>query len=315
MSVITKTTRDDYRALLRLADRLSPSLRHAFLQALANATLGIDVAAVIEAVTHGHYARLGELLSLEPMVPELREPAQRVSQSAFMGGAVIGHQLLPESARVAVSFDLVNPEAVRFARERAGALVTNVTSENRPAIATIRELVTTSQSGGMTVRELEHELRPLIRSTLGLTEGQTQAVHNYFDRLTQQGRGPNDRLETIGPQEVLRMTGRYAEGLVKYRAEMIARTETLTAANSGQTAMWDEAARQGYLVKSQTWKEWLVTPDDRLCPYCESLDGQRVLLDDQFQDDEGQFEPVDNPPLHPACRCAIGLAFSNESED
>lgn len=88
------------------------------------------------------------------------------------------------------------------------------------------------------------------------------------------------------------------------RAEVIARTETMRASNEGQIQLWDQATEAGLLTGDEK-KEWIVTPDDRLCPICEPLDGVQVERDGSFDTDAGR---VDNPPAHPRCRCTIGLA-------
>jgi len=87
------------------------------------------------------------------------------------------------------------------------------------------------------------------------------------------------------------------------RAETIARTETMRASNQGQLEAWDQATDAGLLTGDET-KEWIVTPDDRLCPICEPLEGVTAALGDDFDADG---ENVDAPPAHPRCRCTIAL--------
>jgi len=51
----------------------------------------------------------------------------------------------------------------------------------------------------------------------------------------------------------------------------------------------------------------MVTPDDRLCEYCEAVPDMNpdgVPLGGQFQTPLG---PVDGPTLHPQCRCIVYL--------
>jgi HK97 family phage portal protein len=100
-----------------------------------------------------------------------------------------------------------------------------------------------------------------------------------------------------------------AEG---YRALRVARTETLKASNSASV----EAYRQtGYV----TGKEWYVNPDS--CELCDVFQGKTIGLDDNFlnvgesfnyidakgeeQTQENTYDDVEEPPLHPNCRCAI----------
>lgn len=88
------------------------------------------------------------------------------------------------------------------------------------------------------------------------------------------------------------------------RAETIARTETMRASNEGQKQLWDQATVAGLLTGDEK-QEWIVTPDDRLCPICEPMDGETTPLDGKFRLNTG--ESVDGPPAHPNCRCTIGL--------
>jgi SPP1 gp7 family putative phage head morphogenesis protein len=88
------------------------------------------------------------------------------------------------------------------------------------------------------------------------------------------------------------------------RADLIARTETMRAANEGQLEAWDQAQEQG-LLTGEELKEWITTPDDRLCPICEPLDGVQVARDETFEVDGDQ---LDGPPAHPRCRCTVALA-------
>jgi SPP1 gp7 family putative phage head morphogenesis protein len=88
------------------------------------------------------------------------------------------------------------------------------------------------------------------------------------------------------------------------RAETIARTETMRAANEGQIEAWQQAAETGLLTGNES-TEWITTPDDRLCPICEPLDGQTTALGGTFEVDGDR---VSSPPAHPRCRCTVGLA-------
>ena len=90
----------------------------------------------------------------------------------------------------------------------------------------------------------------------------------------------------------------------KQRAETIARTEVMKAANEGQLSAWTQAEEEGLLTGNEQ-KEWITTPDDRLCPICEPMDGVTVPLDEDFDVDGDQ---IDGPPAHPNCRCTLGLS-------
>lgn len=80
------------------------------------------------------------------------------------------------------------------------------------------------------------------------------------------------------------------------RALRIAVTEvTRTYAEANQIAA-DDLAREWPGVR--VIKEWHTNNDDRVCPICGPLHGERVANDESF----GEF---DNPPAHPNCRCWV----------
>jgi SPP1 gp7 family putative phage head morphogenesis protein len=87
------------------------------------------------------------------------------------------------------------------------------------------------------------------------------------------------------------------------RASMIAHTETMDAANEGLAASWDNAVEEG-LLPADVQKRWIATGDDNMCDECEAVNGEVVDLDDDFS-------VGDDPPLHPHCRCTMGIVESS----
>ena len=91
-----------------------------------------------------------------------------------------------------------------------------------------------------------------------------------------------------------------------YRAETIARTESVRATEAGKAEQW----KQSGVVSAEVWS---ISPD--ACPWCTALDGKVVALDEPYfpigssLEVEGAgtlrfgYEQVDRPPLHPRCRC------------
>lgn len=88
----------------------------------------------------------------------------------------------------------------------------------------------------------------------------------------------------------------YFDDQSQYRAEMVARTEITGATNFATL----EAARQSGVVEGKTW---LAASDAEL--ECAGLDGTTVGLDESFGD-------VDQPPLHPNCRCTVTLTLKEQ---
>ena len=89
---------------------------------------------------------------------------------------------------------------------------------------------------------------------------------------------------------------------IKYRAETIARTESLRASNMGQRALWKQAQDQG-LLEREIKRRLIVSGDDATCEICASMSDEVVGLDEPFSD--GSIDP----PIHTDCRCSVGLVF------
>lgn len=93
-----------------------------------------------------------------------------------------------------------------------------------------------------------------------------------------------------------------------YRAERIARTETLNASNSAAVEAY---AQTGYIRKM----EWLA--DGQACEYCRAMNGKVVSITSNFVPFGGSITGVDggvfqanyseikNPPAHPNCECTV----------
>ena len=98
--------------------------------------------------------------------------------------------------------------------------------------------------------------------------------------------------------------------LTPFRANLIARTETLNAANGAQLSAWKQS---GVVVE----KIWYTAQDDRVCPYCRPLHGKTVGIETNFFKKGASFlgeakrplpinyRDIAEPPLHPQCRCTL----------
>ena len=150
-----------------------------------------------------------------------------------------------------------------------------------------------------------------LRDEIGLHSRQQRAVSTFREKLTNQladrhPRWTTDRLA----EEVNRKTGRYGDALLRYRAEVIARTEIVRAESEGQLTLWKEAKSQGLLDPDRTVRVWITTPDDRLdTELCEPMDGEETGLEEPWTLPDGRAAMVPQDS-HPQCRCSAGLRFT-----
>ena len=198
---------------------------------------------------------------------------------------------LAKAAPVLARFDLRNPFSEDFVRRRGGELIAGITGQARERI---RALVESGFVDGVPVRTTARA----IRETLGLDSRGVRAVESQIRALADAG-SPDDVIE--------RMAQAYADRLLSSRAETIARTETMTAANQGTLDSWRQASREG-LIPGGMQKRWIHAKGSlRTCPICNELGGSEpVPMGGQFYSSI-LGESFDAPPAHPNCRCTVGL--------
>lgn len=108
-----------------------------------------------------------------------------------------------------------------------------------------------------------------------------------------------------GTDAVSAEIAKYFDDAQKYRADRIARSETILASNSATEEAW----KQSDVVQS---KEWYTAKDERVCDYCDGMDGTTIDLSDKFfqlgdnfQGMQLDYRSIGEPPLHTQCRCVL----------
>ena len=279
----------EWRLVHKLADALVLKVARATARVMVLPETETTWARVIEQLKMGNLGQAVDAVDLDAMVDGLQQQVWPLldgllHQTARMVGRSTKAKasVLQKAARA--TFMAENPFATRWANKNAARLVVEVTNETRKAI---RAYVTGASSEGVPPTKLAKQLRDVV----GLTERQAQALWNARKRLMDEG---------VSSAVVERRMEFLATKALRDRSMVIARTETMRASNAGQVAAWQEASRDGEL-HTDLVKEWIVTPDDALCEECEALDGAQASFDTEFPG--GVMEP----PIHPNCRCAVGL--------
>lgn len=109
----------------------------------------------------------------------------------------------------------------------------------------------------------------------------------------------------LKPEQIDKMVAAYARKYRKFRAETIARTESMRALNMGTQEGWRQAVQAGKVDELLVRRFWKVASDERTCEICEpipDLNAKGVMLAGPFATPEG---PTFLPPMHPNCRCHI----------
>jgi hypothetical protein len=186
------------------------------------------------------------------------------------------------------AFDAKNIEAQRLAWRYAAEHIKKINQDTRRAV---REAI----AGAIRDKRPPRDAARVIQSLVGTTRSQQKSLTRYAAQLAQQ---PTWAAKSAAQKT--KILKKYRDKLIRRRAQMIARTETIDALNAGSEVSWVQAQRQGLLGKNAS-KEWVTTPVGA-CSICRDLNGQIVLLGKTFQSSIGALE---RPSAHPNCHCAI----------
>lgn len=270
-----------WQKLVGLAKTFEPGLAQAFLQA-------VEKLRAIWVLDGEVDPRLFEALEAE-----VQETVSRAAQA----------EILRVKATLAYASDA--PTAAYLVQQEAAELVKEVTNTTRDGIM---EAVAAGIRHGKGAAAIAREVRPLI----GLTKRQALAVQNYRKALETH---PTETLERalrdrrfdaalanpIAPEKIDTMVDAYTRRYLKYRAETIARTESIRVAEIGRRSAWSQLLEAGKIKGAL--KTWHVAHDERVCPICAPIPDMNpdpIPLDAYFSTPIG---PAQMGPIHVDCRC------------
>lgn len=297
-----RSPRLNYELFHRVADAKQGTLARLVQRRFEALRAGISVGELAAALEQQQADKIDALFDWESFQRLASEEVARLYTQLVRDGGKAASVIL-RSGTVAKAADDPPPTDVGFwhiynaqderAEEWAAAessrLITEITEESRAAVrAIMADTLRNRFDYGKNARR--------IIDVVGLHSRAAAAVDRYRAGLEIQG---------VQPRRVESLTRTYSERLLKQRAETIARTETIAAVNQGQADYWKQLSAQGMIDSAVALKEWIVTPDDRLCDTCRLMHGQRVGINDLFKTPLGTM--VAHPPLHPNCRCAVNL--------
>lgn len=292
------------RAFRRYLDELrsEPVLRQVRL-ALQNE--GIEGALRI---ADAHVVRLGSV------IPRVFQDVGGSEASA------LADQLGAGAARVALSFDPTFARAAEIMRRNRLQFVREFTGSQREA--TRAALTESLQAGDGPIK-----VARVFRDSIGLTERQRQAVGNYRSLLERGDaealeRGLRDRRfdstvrravdtgEPLGGTRIQRMVEQYRNRYLQFRAETIARTETLRVANEARGEALQQTLDQAGLKPGSVRRTWRATLDLRTRDTHTIMNGQERGLQEAFVSPSGAHLMFPGDPQAPPsetinCRCVV----------
>lgn len=290
-----------------------PLFRRAFTLAIQNIT---------DSFTLNELADLLEAGQFELALREL-EAASLLLGGAYgesMGNAAReAATFLSTALTVTVSFDASNTFAVSAIRENTLRLVSGFTRSQREAV---RDTIMDGIARGLNPIEQARN----FRQSIGLTSTQTGWVRNYRSSLENLSRDALNRElrdkrfdRTINraivdgtpltEDQIERMVNRYRERMIRYRSEVIARTEALRSVHEGVEAMYNQAIQNGQLSPDELERTWVTARDERVRSSHRELNGQKRGIGETWEAAGGTLRFPGDPRAPGSetiqCRCTL----------
>jgi hypothetical protein len=319
--------------LERLASTWEPKLRDAFLAAIRGIIDRANLAVITRFLENGDFDGAFRALNIDPA--DFSQSALIHQQAFNSGGAAAADTIppIPQPAghSVRVLFNVRNPSAEAWVSQRSSKLIADIVDDQR---AMVRQFLKRGLADGTNPRTVALDLvgrtsaasRARTGGIVGLHSTQEQWLASYANDLGSTDpvalrslldRGLRDKRFDAAVLKAIRegrglhadmqvkMRAAYVNKALKWRADNIARTETLRALGAAQVEAYQQAIDKGHLDKSLIRRFWQTAGDERVRPTHRLIPGMN-------KDGRGWDEPFqtpDGPSMHaphdtdPQCRC------------
>ena len=277
-----------------LAATLQDAINKAFMDGVISATERASVEAIVDSLNANDIEAIVRHISpTEGDFSQLNLAIRNAFHSFGMRTVTsIPQQLSPEGFKLTVQFNVRNPSAERWLSEESGTLIQEIVRDQHTAIRThLTTGMATGQGPRTTALNLVGRISPVSKrregGIIGLHSVQERWVANYqrdlassdpavlrsllnrglrdkrFDRTVQKAINEGT---TIPADTQSRMRTAYANRTLKYRADNIARTETLRSMGAAQTEGYQQAINKGTVDPKTIKRYWVTAGDERVRP-------------------------------------------------
>ncbi len=303
----------------RIAASFEPALAEAMRSLFAAWQDAIPLDLLLEVIVSGRTAAALDAIN------RFVAPAGVEAEVAAVLEGIAGEVMPGELDPFGLVFDLDNP----FVAEYASTMITGISDQTRE---TVTQMVRRAHVEGIPPRRLAR----LLHKHIPLLPRHEESINTWIRDALDRGESFNTVAATAEKMGARRL---------RWRLRNIARTETMRAANESQLTAWQELESAG-LIENVS-REWIITPDDRVCSICAPLDGVTVeglgsrfrssrratsfraegsgarfgpggvllsendarVVVDEWEEVPGLVD-VRTPPAHPSCRCTTGLVYN-----
>ena len=293
---------DAQKELEALAFRFIPRLRDVFILLMQDIVDEAVLRDVITAVKTGDSIAAFKVMGLSDAA---MRPMTRLIEEAFeKGGITVGETFpkrlkLSDGTSAVFRFDVRNSRAEMFLRETSSKLIVEIQEQTRTVI---RNTLTRGMTEGQNPRNValdiigrvDNQTGQRVGGVIGLTVQQEGWVASakrdleelnpkYLDRKLRDKRFDGivkraiENGKKLSRDEVEKLISRYKSNALRYRGEMIGRTEMLRALNQSEFEAINQAVAMGAIKASAVSRIWdSAGPDGRTRPTHLAMEGQTV---------------------------------------
>lgn len=306
-------TRDEKR-IRAIIERVQPKIRRRFLEVIQWLRGGTSLRLLADLLEAG---RIDEIFGVRLERAASRFAAEVVDGYIHAAEATAAN--LGEDLGTFVSFDQTNERAVAAMQRNRLDMIREFSDEQR---AVIRQVHTRGLELGLNPRTVAREMR----ASIGLTQRQEAAVANFrrmlrnldgealtralrdkrFDRTIERAIADHRPLTKA---QIDTMVERYHQRYIKYRSEVIGRTEGLRVTHEGNDELFRQAIDAGDVDEDQLVNTWHAGRPPRTRDWHASMNGQEQPFGMPFISGQGNSLMYPCDPDAPAsetvqCRCA-----------
>jgi hypothetical protein len=307
-----------------------PHLQKAFIDAIYAIRNAAQVDQIARMLDRGDVDGAVRAVGLDPTQFRVFD---KTFEAAYEAGGVATVNALPlvhdaQGFRVRFQFAIRNPVAEQWLRQYSSNMITGIVDDQRNMI---RGFLQAGLEAGANPRTTALDLVGRIGAsgkreggTIGLTQSQEQWVRNYaqeleqtpgasltralrdarFDRAVQKAVSTG---EPLGADLQAKMVTAYRNRALRYRAETIARSETITALHEAQNQALDQAVQSGGIDAGAITMTWRSAHDKRVRDAHRGLDGESIARGGVFQSSLGPIRYPGDPSASIEntinCRC------------
>jgi hypothetical protein len=267
------TASDAVAVFLRAAEGMDPKIARAFIAAIETIRTRVPAEQLARFIERRDFASLENAFASHFTSTEWQAYGKAIEQAVLAGvkatsttqGVINGAQA---DFEIAVG---LNPRLEQFA-------ITMTSTRIREIDQTTRDTIRQVLQRGLTAGDDPFAIARQIRGSIGLTRRQEAAVSNYermlraldpeaLERKLRDRRSDGSVGRAIANDKALTdaqirsLVDRYRDRYVKYRANVIARTESIRAVQGAQWELFQDMINKGQIDIRQVRRKWINTND------------------------------------------------------